>query len=532
MDAMPIDNNSAATNAENARSRGPRKTIDTTLRGARFEQLLLAISLPKSVASRERASSGTSSHDTASTNTATRFESLAQVAPTSSDTFAPDVDADENVKTDLVPAEKTSAEKSRDDAASSAEIAVCHLPMVCQKAEPIAEESLDTDAAATLELALEDASSSPLPTPAESHAEALETDVQIDSGAKDVDSTNTPATELEIEGTKRERRSRKQGDEHHQLATAPQALVEVHEVANASDKPQREVRTAENDQPAATRLESPAMATASDVATPVAKIETTSDQERRGREESPLSANQSEPNRSLDAADTSTTSSTTPSVAAATVPAVQTTQPSATPVVSLAPAVSPNAASPPRSQGPRGEHLSVGGINSRLSARAFAPPKSTEPNGSSQIDTVKFVQRIARAMQAARESGGEIRLRLSPPELGSLKMEVKMSEGAMIARVETETAQAQSVLVDNLPALKERLAEQGVRIEQFDVDVQQHGGQSEFAGGRDEGDRRRPEPSSLPTVPSRRETAHATEGGSVTGSTGIGTNARGINVVA
>ena len=102
--------------------------------------------------------------------------------------------------------------------------------------------------------------------------------------------------------------------------------------------------------------------------------------------------------------------------------------------------------------------------------RVFVPAA----NGStlSEVDRARFVQRVARAMQTADDRGGELRLRLSPPELGSLKLEVAVRDGVMSARLEAETTAARSLLIDNLPALRERLAEQNITIERFDVDVQ------------------------------------------------------------
>ena len=41
----------------------------------------------------------------------------------------------------------------------------------------------------------------------------------------------------------------------------------------------------------------------------------------------------------------------------------------------------------------------------------------------------------------------------------------------MTAKVEAETATARNLLLDNLPALRERLAEQNIKIEQFDVSL-------------------------------------------------------------
>lgn len=104
-------------------------------------------------------------------------------------------------------------------------------------------------------------------------------------------------------------------------------------------------------------------------------------------------------------------------------------------------------------------------------------------------DQARFLSRVARAIETAQQRGGEIRLRLSPPELGSLRLEVKLQNGVLTARVEAETTIARDALLENLPVLRERLAEQGVRIEQFDVDLldRQFG---QAADGRANGDER------------------------------------------
>ena len=99
-------------------------------------------------------------------------------------------------------------------------------------------------------------------------------------------------------------------------------------------------------------------------------------------------------------------------------------------------------------------------------------PASSE---SSPIDAARLLHRVARAFAAAKD-GGEVRLRLSPPELGALVLDVRVHEGTLIARLEAETTSVRTVLVENLPALRDRLAEQGIRIERFDVDLRQPGG--------------------------------------------------------
>jgi flagellar hook-length control protein FliK len=103
------------------------------------------------------------------------------------------------------------------------------------------------------------------------------------------------------------------------------------------------------------------------------------------------------------------------------------------------------------------------------------------------IDATRLLGRVARAFAAAQQRDGEIQLRLSPPELGSLKLTVQMQEGGLAARLETETSAAKTALLDNLPALRERLAEQGLRIERFDVDLMQRqpGGLPDRSGGHE-----------------------------------------------
>jgi flagellar hook-length control protein FliK len=103
-------------------------------------------------------------------------------------------------------------------------------------------------------------------------------------------------------------------------------------------------------------------------------------------------------------------------------------------------------------------------------------------SGTNEVDRVRFVQRVARAFQAADEDGGQIRLRLSPPELGSMKLEITMQGGTMTAHVETETSAARNMLLDNLPALRQRLADQNIKIGQFDVDLKDQSGGGAASG--------------------------------------------------
>ena len=126
---------------------------------------------------------------------------------------------------------------------------------------------------------------------------------------------------------------------------------------------------------------------------------------------------------------------------------------------------------------PAANNAAAANMPGRIDASATQsnPALPAPRSASAQIDTVRFVQRVANAFKSIDDQGGEMRLRLSPPELGSLKVEVSVRNGTMTARLETENNTTRSLLLDNLPALRERLAGQNIKIHTFDVDLKQDG---------------------------------------------------------
>jgi flagellar hook-length control protein FliK len=127
----------------------------------------------------------------------------------------------------------------------------------------------------------------------------------------------------------------------------------------------------------------------------------------------------------------------------------------------------------------------------RLAATALRRTDETaQADGGSQIDRPRFVQRVEGALRAAQQRDGRIQVRLAPPELGVVHIELAVQNGVMTAKLEAETATARNALLDNLPALRERLAEQNIRVEKFDVDVRrdpQNGGGNNAPGDRPDG---------------------------------------------
>ncbi len=134
-------------------------------------------------------------------------------------------------------------------------------------------------------------------------------------------------------------------------------------------------------------------------------------------------------------------------------------------------------------------------------------------DGGPRVNPEWFLARVSRAFQAAEQNGGSVQLRLSPPELGSLQIRIAVHEGALTASLEAETPAARNLLLDNLPALRERLAQQDIRIERFDVDVRRDpsGGQQDQPSG----DGRRLPPPHRSGAPASTETPSASGPASV-----------------
>ncbi|MEN1679818.1 MAG: flagellar hook-length control protein FliK [Planctomycetota bacterium] len=145
-----------------------------------------------------------------------------------------------------------------------------------------------------------------------------------------------------------------------------------------------------------------------------------------------------------------------------------------------------------------------------------------------RVDPARFVARVSRAIQSAADRGGEVRLRLSPPELGTVQIKLSLGEGAMTATLETDNANARNLLLDNLPALRERLAEQEIRIEKFDVDVRQDGQASQQEQAEDDD---RPSSTTGRSDQTKTPTTDITEQSPLTANPAIGGDGA-INLVA
>jgi flagellar hook-length control protein FliK len=121
------------------------------------------------------------------------------------------------------------------------------------------------------------------------------------------------------------------------------------------------------------------------------------------------------------------------------------------------------------------------------SAIADAPKAASEvslksPLGARVEQIEKVVEIAGRTLlRQVDEGGGSVRLRLEPPELGTMRLEIHVRKDGVRAEAVVESAQVKQALLDNLPQLRQLLSDRGLDLQRFDVYQQLAGhGQTPF----------------------------------------------------
>ncbi|MFO7766003.1 MAG: flagellar hook-length control protein FliK [Pelovirga sp.] len=113
------------------------------------------------------------------------------------------------------------------------------------------------------------------------------------------------------------------------------------------------------------------------------------------------------------------------------------------------------------------------------------PTPVTTPFAASQpvADSQIFDQVVTHLSGSLRGDAGRMVLRLHPAELGALKIELMVEGDRVRANLHAQTQQVQEVLERNLGQLRSALADQGLKIDHFQVSSDgrqnQHQGQAE-----------------------------------------------------
>ncbi|MGL5722894.1 MAG: flagellar hook-length control protein FliK, partial [Brevinema sp.] len=75
----------------------------------------------------------------------------------------------------------------------------------------------------------------------------------------------------------------------------------------------------------------------------------------------------------------------------------------------------------------------------------------------------------ARSLVVLRDGGSEFKMKLTPPELGQMKISFRLEEGMMMGKIVVSTPEAKALFEENMNMLKESFKQAGINIAQVDV---------------------------------------------------------------
>lgn len=92
------------------------------------------------------------------------------------------------------------------------------------------------------------------------------------------------------------------------------------------------------------------------------------------------------------------------------------------------------------------------------------------PMNAAADETSPFASRVVRGLHTMlNHRGGSMTMRLDPPELGALKVQMTLRDGAVTAMFTAATAKAHSLLREHMGTLRASLESQGLTVERLSV---------------------------------------------------------------
>ncbi len=131
----------------------------------------------------------------------------------------------------------------------------------------------------------------------------------------------------------------------------------------------------------------------------------------------------------------------------------------------------------------RAQEIHTPGISSTVHSTETG--NSTRAAGpAAQAQSRQFLQQVADQIQfLIRDGKGEIRIQLKPDALGRIEIKAESTLAGVVARITTETSGVKNYLENNMQALQQTLADQGLRIDRIQI-VAQDSFDAQFSSGR------------------------------------------------
>jgi hypothetical protein len=129
-------------------------------------------------------------------------------------------------------------------------------------------------------------------------------------------------------------------------------------------------------------------------------------------------------------------------------------------------------APPPESNGRKERTLAVppSKPSSAAAASDHVRPADT-PAPPEIVDRAEIVQRVVDLAQRSAEHSRPFRVRLHPPELGALQVEIVREGNTVSARMQVETVSAMNALTRHLSDLRHSLSRHGVTVDRVEVQL-------------------------------------------------------------
>lgn len=100
-----------------------------------------------------------------------------------------------------------------------------------------------------------------------------------------------------------------------------------------------------------------------------------------------------------------------------------------------------------------------------------SPSNNASPEPTPQQSTEEVnAARVARALQqTVKQGGGTVTMRLMPPELGVVRVQMELNNGVASVRFQTEDASVASMLTRQMTTLKQALESRGLRVDRLEA---------------------------------------------------------------
>ena len=110
-------------------------------------------------------------------------------------------------------------------------------------------------------------------------------------------------------------------------------------------------------------------------------------------------------------------------------------------------------------------------VDLRTTAQQLPNPVGATAQLPDDAEATQSVRGVARGLGAlAQQRGGTLLMRLDPPSLGTIRMEVSMEEGRVTVQIQAVSESARALLRGSLDVLRSAMEERGLAVERLVVD--------------------------------------------------------------